>query len=135
MSTYAVFGMTRRRALEGVRARTEAVDYKTRKGISVEEWEARCQTEADQVMESARVIQLSEKFDAPQYAEQFLKIAEKEGGRSLQIRVHCWTGEFDPMTHKKIMKWVGYGSPEEMVIRRKVGYKEQAIAPSDEAEA
>lgn len=46
--------------------------------------------EADKIMTSNQVVQLSDKFDAPQFAEDFLRLTERtQEHRSLRIK--AWT--------------------------------------------
>ncbi|MNZ37480.1 hypothetical protein D3C78_549270 [compost metagenome] len=45
---------------------------------------------AEKIMASDRVRQLSQMFDAPQYAQQFIDLARKtQRCRSMQIRARC----------------------------------------------
>jgi hypothetical protein len=118
MSTYAVWGMTRHRALEEAYERVPTHEHM--KAIDETIWRERCNEYADRLMESGRCIQLSEKFDAPHYAAEFLAIAKKSESRHLHIKAYCHTGERDPKTKKPIRKWVELGTPEEAAVRARI---------------
>lgn len=89
MSTFAVFGMSRAVALRDAYKNTP-----TTRGngaavvqMSADEWEDACQRKADKVMAGVKVKQLSQLFDAPQFAEQFIELQRKAGScRDLHIR-------------------------------------------------
>ena len=68
MSTYAVFGMTRPRAIEMARKR---VDQKFN-GTEAD-WSERVALEAERIMKSSNRVMLSDKFDAPQFAREYLE--------------------------------------------------------------
>jgi hypothetical protein len=105
MSTYAVFGMTKHRAIEEASKKIETHDKKTGDPIPESEWTAKVEQMAAETMASSRVIQLSERFDAPQFAREFLTIAQKYESRSLHIKAYAKTGEKNPKTGKPIMQW------------------------------
>ena len=44
--------------------------------------------ETETVFTSRRVVMLSEKFDAPQFAREFLQLARDDGGRDLVVRAY-----------------------------------------------
>ena len=106
MSTYAVFGMTRPRANEIAK---RAVDKKLEKdGDKVPElkWLELVSKKCDEVMRSDRVVMLSERFDAPQFAREFKALAERLEHRDLIIKAHCPVhGEYTK-TGKRKMHWV-----------------------------
>lgn len=105
MSTYAVFGMTKHRAVEAARKNIEPWNKVEKRSMTPAEWEAAVQAEAAETMAGTRTIQLSEKFDAPQFAREFLEIAKKAESRSLHIKAYSKTGEKNPKTGKEIMAW------------------------------
>jgi hypothetical protein len=92
MSTYAVFGMTPHMAYEEAKRTTATT-------VSEKEWIERVRKRADELMASGKVVQLSDKFDAPQFAEEFLELARKGGGRSLSVRRYAQVG-----TNQKTMR-------------------------------
>lgn len=105
MSTYAVFGMTKHRAVEMARRTLEPWHKEEKRQMTPAEFEASVQEYATNVMAGTKTLQLSEKFDAPQFAREFLKLAEKSEHRSLHIKSYAKTGETHPKTHKPIMAW------------------------------
>jgi hypothetical protein len=126
MSTYAVWGMTRHRAV--LEARERVPTHEHMKPIDETVWIGRVNEYADNIMDGNRCIQLSEKFDAPQFAAEFLEIARKSASRSLHIKAHCYTGEKDPKTKKPVKKWVELGTPAEAAVRARVGFEKALTA-------
>jgi hypothetical protein len=118
MSTYAVWGMTRHRAIQ--EAHESVPTHEHMRPIEETEWQKRVGVYADNIMKGSRCIQLSEKFDAPQFASQFLEIARKSESRNLHIKAHCYTGEKDPKTGKEVKKWVELGSPAEAAVQARL---------------
>ncbi|HCP54560.1 MAG: hypothetical protein CMK72_01200 [Pseudomonadaceae bacterium] len=86
MSTFAVFGMTRAIALNDAKKTTSTI----RQGggaMTPSEWEEACEKRADKIMRGAKVKQLSNLFDAPQFARQWIELQRKAGNcRDLHIR-------------------------------------------------
>jgi hypothetical protein len=110
LSTYAVFGMTRARALEMARKsvktwKKDPNDSRNTINLSAAEWEAAVQAEADKVMAGTKVVQLSDKYDAPSFAFDYLNLARKHGARGLHVKSYAKTGEKNPKTGKDIMAW------------------------------
>ena len=57
-------------------------------GESISDYEQRVQKRFDKIMESKRQVPLSSSFDAPQFANQFIEIAQRSGrARGLHIRL------------------------------------------------
>ncbi len=104
MSTYAVFGMTRHRALES--ARKTIKPSRNGKPLPQSEWLALVDKEADKIMAGTRCIQLSEKFDSPAFARDFLEIASRYESRNLHIKAYAKTGEIHPKTGREVRAWV-----------------------------
>lgn len=75
--------------------------------MTTAEWNAAVEVEAKSIMESGRIIQLSEKFDAPQFAQEFLALAKKSESRSLHIMYYSATGT-NPKTGKPVHAWQDY---------------------------
>lgn len=91
MSTFAVFGMTRAIAIAEARKKTPTTRADKSRGgvepIPMNEWLAMVEAAAEKIMQGTQVRQLSELFDAPQYAEQFIALARKAGDcRDMRIR-------------------------------------------------
>lgn len=80
--TFRVYGMTECKALQLARASTPP-----KPGESVSDYEDRVQERFEKIMESKRQVPLSSSFDAPQFANQFIEIAQRSGrARGLHIR-------------------------------------------------
>lgn len=101
MSTYAVFGMTRHKALEMAKRDTQDKSHETEA-----QWLARVQKAADDIMQSDQTTQLSEKFDSPQFAREFMELARKHESRHLQIKAWCKSGHRSEKTGREMMHWV-----------------------------
>jgi hypothetical protein len=101
VSTYAVFGMSRPRAVEMARRSvpTEEGPAAYVRSLSEKEWESKVQSVADATMLSGKTVQLSDKFDAPQFAHEFL------GAVRLHVKLYC-VSSFDPKTHKPRYSWI-----------------------------
>ncbi|MEE4460767.1 hypothetical protein V2S84_01230 [Azotobacter chroococcum] len=85
MSTFAVFGMTEHYAREEARKKTPTVVGKIE--LTEQQWLAAVEARSQKTMNSARVVQLSPMFDAPQFAEQYIELLRKAGkARDLKIR-------------------------------------------------
>lgn len=120
MSTFAVFGMTRSRAVEDARRNTGAIDHAAKRQLTEAEWIAVCDKKADATMAGTHCVRLGDMFDAPQFALEYLEICKLQEHRGLHIKAHTVTGEVDPKTHKPIKKWVELGSEEEQQIIRRL---------------
>lgn len=94
MSTFAVFGMTRDVALAEAKKRVKT-SKPGKPGapplqLTPAQWEEAVAKYADKLMSGERVKQLSNLFDAPQYAQQFIELARKHSEcRDLRIRARC----------------------------------------------
>lgn len=95
MSTFAVFGMTADVALAEARKITKTTKPSGKVGcppleLTLAEWEQAVADCAAAIMAGEKVKQLSQMFDAPQYAQQFMELARKTGKcRDLRIRAKC----------------------------------------------
>lgn len=114
MSTFAVFGMTAGVALAMARETTKTSRLPT-SGFTLADWNKAVEIQAAKIMSSARTKQLSQLFDAPQFAEQFMALARKTGDcRDLRIRAKCeiTDAEGKPVINKKPkapkVGWVDY---------------------------
>ncbi|MCE4052456.1 hypothetical protein [Pseudomonas sp. Au-Pse12] len=92
MSTFAVFGMTADVALAEARKITKTTRPSGRPGappleLTLAEWNEAVEKQAAAIFDGEKVKQLSQLFDAPQYAQQFIELARKAGPcRDLRIR-------------------------------------------------
>lgn len=121
MSTFAVFGMTRNAALEEAR-KTVKTSRRTplgEQGISMSEWLRLCDKRADEIMAGKKVKQLSALLDAPQYAEDFMRVARQTlNCRDLHIKckVILTDEKGDPVINKKTkapkVVWQPYGATD-----------------------
>lgn len=86
MSTYAVFGMTEHFAREEARKKTPTNIGK--RNLTEAEWLEQVELRVQKVMTGKRVVQLSCLFDAPQFAEQFIRLmqADASARRDICIR-------------------------------------------------
>ncbi|MEN5258675.1 hypothetical protein [Pseudomonas protegens] len=92
MSTFAVFGMTAGVALAEARKVTKTTRPSGKPGappleLTLAEWNEAVDKQAAAIFGGEKVKQLSQLFDAPQYAQQFIDLARKAGPcRDLRIR-------------------------------------------------
>jgi len=100
VSTYAVFGMTRPRAREIAKNR---VDRKF--NVTESKWNELVDLETDNIMKSRRSVMLSDKFDAPQFAKEYMELARHIESRDLHIKAQCKTGAFTKKGRPKF-HWV-----------------------------
>lgn len=105
MSTYAVFGMTRPRAKEMAKKAVNRDLDRTGENIPESAWLERVAKREEEIMSNGKSVMLSEKFDAPQFAEEFRDLAKNLEHRDLEIRAHVkLTGEYTPSGKQK-MAW------------------------------
>lgn len=107
MSTYAVFGMTERFAREEARKKTPTSDGK--RELTMDEWSQKVEQRVARVMAGKRVVQLSCMFDAPQFAEQFIRLmqADPAARRDICIRARVRVESDDSKKTKRPyqLKW------------------------------
>ncbi|WP_327440243.1 hypothetical protein [Pseudomonas donghuensis] len=109
MSTFAVFGMTADVALAEARKITKTTRPSGKAGcppleLTQAEWNLAVEQQAAKIMAGEKVKQLSQMFDAPQYAQQFMELARKTGKcRDLRIRAKCeiTDAEGEPVINQK----------------------------------
>ncbi|AIL61108.1 hypothetical protein [Pseudomonas alkylphenolica] len=95
MSTFAVFGMTADVALAEARKITKTTKPSGKAGcppleLTLAEWNLAVEQQAAKIMAGEKVKQLSQMFDAPQYAQQFMEPTRKQCKcRDLRIRAKC----------------------------------------------
>lgn len=94
MSTFAVFGMTRDVALAEAKKRVKTSKPGKAGGPSIQltpaQWGEAVAKYVEKLMSGEKVKQLSNMFDAPQYAQQFIDLAKRSGDcRDLHIRARC----------------------------------------------
>lgn len=107
MSTYAVFGMTRARAVE--MSRKTVKTYKRIDGkivnLNEAEWWAEVQKDADATMAGSKTVQLSDKYDAPHFAFDYLRLAQRTtDARGLHVKGYERTGT-NPRTGRPMFQW------------------------------
>lgn len=117
MSVFAVWGMTYAHAFGLAQKKTRTID-KDGDVIPESEWMKCCHEAAEAIMDGEMIRQLSTKFDAPQFAEEFIAIARRmQRHRDLQIRV--WKPLADDKgrpiygknSKKPRMGWLAYVPP------------------------
>jgi hypothetical protein len=89
MSTFAVFGMSENWAREEARELTSTHKMENVKRLerTIPEWEAAVEAHVAKIMAGKKCVRLSAKFDAPQYAQQFMDMARRSiTCRDLRIR-------------------------------------------------
>ncbi len=106
MSTYAVFGMTRPKAIDMARKAVDRQLLKSNKHLPESKWSDLVAEKVEIIMASSRCVMLSEKFDAPEFAKDFRKLAQKVESRDLHIKAYCKTGMASLKTGRPIMHWV-----------------------------
>lgn len=99
MSTYAVFGMTMDCAIKIARKNID-------KSVPESKWAETVAKEANEIMESRQCVMLSDKFDAPEFARDFKRLAMKSESRDLHIKAYCKTGERSEKTGRSLMHWI-----------------------------
>ncbi|CAK9889167.1 hypothetical protein [Pseudomonas fluorescens] len=79
------------------------------------EWNLAVEQQAAKIMAGEKVKQLSQMFDAPQYAQQFMELARKTGKcRDLRIRAKCEITDakgkpvINPKTKMPRIGWTDY---------------------------
>lgn len=95
MSTFAVFGMTRYYASQAALKNTPTTMIERSsnvlggavRALSEAEWLIAVEAHADRLFESKRCVQLSEPFDTPHFASDFIGLLKKHGEcRDLTIK-------------------------------------------------
>lgn len=96
MSTFAVFGMTRYYASQAALKNTPTTMIERGsnvlgggavRALSEAEWLIAVEAHADRIFESKRCVQLSEPFDTPHFASDFIGLLKKHGEcRDLTIK-------------------------------------------------
>lgn len=105
MSAFCVFGVALKHCVD--RARRTVSTRKDGKNLTPEEWEEAVQANAAELMDKAKAKAVSDKFDAPQSASDFIALARKDGRfRDLHIRSYQDTKRKNKKTGKPIFKWL-----------------------------
>jgi len=83
--------------------------------LTLAEWNLAVEQQAANIMAGGKVKQLSQMFDAPQYAQQFMELARKTGQcRDLRIRAKCEITDakgkpvINPKTKMPKIGWTDY---------------------------
>lgn len=107
MSTYAVFGMTLARAVEMSRKKVPTWKKVDGKVVQLNEadWWVEVQAAAQRVMASTQTVQLSDKYDAPHFAFDYLRLAQRTtDARGLHVKGYEKTGT-NPRTGRPMFQW------------------------------
>jgi hypothetical protein len=107
MSTYAVYGMTWSYAWNKAKKDTSQVVGDIE--LTESEWLEKVRESAEGMMEGKKSVKVSDMFDAPQFAREFIELCDR--GRDLHIRVRHkikqpdggW--EMNEKTGKPNLKW------------------------------
>ena len=98
---FAVFGMTKSKAkLQALKAGSDDIEAFT-----------------EIAMKSKRNFQVSNEFSTLEIAQEFLRLAEKDGGIRLEIKVHVKDYKAKPKGKSKkeyVLRWVKLGEYEAM---------------------
>lgn len=118
MSTYAVFGMTRPRAVEMARKKVLTTEKRDGDyvGLSESEWEVKVQAEADRIMASQQTTQLSDGYDHPAPAFEYLRLA-RAVGRGLHVKARTSDG-INTKTGRPSFSWIEVRDNPELNSRR-----------------
>lgn len=71
MSAFCVYGMSFTLAVKRAETKVSAV------GVSMEQWRAKVNEMAEQILLQAKPTQVSPTFDAPQFAQDWISVAER----------------------------------------------------------
>lgn len=106
MSAFAVFGMTRPAAVVLARQRIARHAVRSIQDEMLEaQYEQAVADLADKIMQSSETAQLSDKFDAPQFAAEFKRLCERTTDyRDLQVMAYV-TLHGETPTGKKKHEW------------------------------
>lgn len=104
---FAVFGMTRSYA-ESV-ARKKVATHIKLVPKTIDQYERDIDDFIDELMNSKKVAQVSQKFSTPELANQFLVMAAAQGGLRLQVKInHPWDFVIKNGVKKEKRKWSVY---------------------------
>ncbi len=91
--------------------------------LSLAQWNEAVGKYADKLMSSEKVRQLSNLFDAPQYAQQFIDLARKQSEcRDMRIRARCAMTDakgqpvINPKTKMPKIGWVDYRNSDVLQV-------------------
>ena len=89
MTAFAVYGVSRhaikRRLIQKI-SRWDERPGGVRVWLSEEEWLDRIEHRTDELFQKVRPTRIGDAYDAPQYAEQFIRLADPQNFHSLHIR-------------------------------------------------
>jgi hypothetical protein len=107
MSTYAVFGMTEHFAREEAKKKTPT--WKGGRELTLEEWLEAVEARVARTMAGKRIVQLSSMFDAPQFADQFIRLLQADDceRRDICVRARVRVSSDEKKKTKKAyqLKW------------------------------
>lgn len=88
MSGFCVYGRSRQVAIE--RAKNKVPTHEGRKPLSENEWMERVRALADEKFLSMKPVKVTQEFDAPQFAEEFIALVERCNTPDLaSLRIMC----------------------------------------------
>lgn len=110
MGAFAVFGVSRAACWESAKKKTERQEGKgdSARWLGEAEWMDKVRAEAERQFQSNRVGPVSDSFDAPQFAEEFLRRAleHPDQWRDLHIKAHAPSGHKNADTGRETKTWV-----------------------------
>ena len=87
MTAFVVFATSYKKCLDRVR-KTVLTDK-----LNAEEWEAECHKEAAELYKTAGPVRVSNRFGAPQFCKDFMKLCDVDKFKNLSIRAYQKTGK------------------------------------------
>lgn len=103
MSRFAVFGMTK------TYARQRAERLRVRPNEKLTDYEARVAAEYERIWSASKPVKVSNLFDAPQFAADFIQIGSASGDlRDGIVKVHADTKKLSKKTGKPARKWTAW---------------------------
>jgi hypothetical protein len=102
MSTFAVFGMTETCAKKLAERQILKIPIKQK------DYDKKISEFVEAIMESKRIAQLSDAYDAPQFAREFLDLLKSSGirCRGLKVRARIKAKTLDKSASEKKLIWV-----------------------------
>jgi hypothetical protein len=104
MSTFAVWGMTEDYAIKDARKKVSTWNTGNNRPRTPDEFEEAVAKKAKTTIEGKRVVQLSPKYDAPQFCHHFIELIHSGGIRSRNLCVKAQVKEKVVKITKKTKK-------------------------------
>lgn len=122
MTAFCVYGVTRSRCLDQAKKKVDLKLVKTASGnrmMKEAEWEFSVGLAAAIIYTHAKAVAVSPRFDAPQFAREWMNIAKAKG----ELKEECLmalapTGELHPKTREPFLKWAPYA-----LVKHKYEYR------------